>query len=114
MVPITEATLGFGNGLRAQGMNRKTNGYGSSIVTMVIVVILVIVITSRIIISIFSISIIIIEAYITATSIPHSLLTTSKVGSGHDVERVGIRHVAGDPDLNITYKAGELRMWNGA
>ena len=93
-------------------MNRKTNGHSSFFVTMVIVVILVIVVIGILLLIISSS--IIIEAYITATSIPHSLLTTSKVGSGHDVERVGIRHVAGDPDLNITYKAGELRMWNGA
>ncbi|CAE7561447.1 TYW1, partial [Symbiodinium pilosum] len=32
------------------------------------------------------------------------------VGSGHDVERVGIRHVAGDPDLNITYKEAGLKF----
>ena len=35
---------------------------------------------------------------------PHvrSVTIFEPVGTGHDKERVGVRYVAGDPDLNIT------------
>ncbi|CAE7669435.1 TYW1, partial [Symbiodinium sp. CCMP2456] len=41
---------------------------------------------------------------------PHvrSVTLFEPVGTGHDEERVGVRYVAGDPDLNITYKEAGL------
>ncbi|CAE7687870.1 TYW1, partial [Symbiodinium microadriaticum] len=41
---------------------------------------------------------------------PHvrSVTIFEPVGTGHDKERVGVRYVAGDPDLNITYKEAGL------